>query len=167
MEQWLAIIGSIASIASAIWAWYEARRALKAASRAEVVRDEIIQRRKLVEVFHVHTETQRILKVVSKVGPSSNPAQLRGVNCSSIASDIEEYSRFLNEQSTHFSRQFENSAKDLCTSLNADIEALAEAKSPEDKKSAGKNIYYKINGFMPVVKELADEKKEHVSIHKI
>lgn len=166
MEKWLSIIGSIASIASAIWAWYEARKASEAASRAEIVRDEIIQRRKLVEVSQVHMETKRILTVVSKVGPSSNATLLRGVNCAGIASDVEEYSRFLNEQSTHFSKQFENSAKDLCADLNKDIEALAEAKNPEDKKTAGKSIYYKINAFMPVVKELADEKKERAVIDK-
>lgn len=167
MEKWLSIIGSIASIASALWAWYEASKATKAASRAETVKNELIQRRKLVEVSHVHMETKRILKVVSKVGPSSNATQLRGVNCAAIASDVEEYSRFLNEQSTHFSKQFANSAKDLCTNLNGYIEALAEAKSPEEKKTAGKNIYYQINSFMPVVKELADDKKENVVIDKI
>jgi hypothetical protein len=164
MEKWLSIIGSIASIGSALWAWIEARKSSKAASRAEAARDEIINRRKMVEVSQVHMETKRILRVVSKVGPSSNATQLRGVNCASIAAEVEEYSRFLNEQSTHFTKQFENSAKDLCANLNEAIEALAEAKTPEEKKAAGKNIYYKVNGFMPIVKELADEKKENVAI---
>lgn len=41
-----------------------------------------------------------------------------------------------------------------------DIEGLAEAKSFEDKKRFGKSIYYKIENFTPIVKELTDIKKE-------
>ncbi len=44
--------------------------------------------------------------------------------------------------------------------LRADIEGLAEAKTFEDKKRYGKSIYYKIESFTPVVKQLADAKKE-------
>lgn len=160
MEEWLSIIGAIASIGAAFWALYEAHQASKSASKAEAVRKEIIQRRKTVEVYQVYMETKRILKNVSKVGPSSNPTKLRGVNCAVIAEDVEEYSRFLNEQSSHFTEFFENKAKELCNDLGGDIEALSEAKSFEDKKAAGKSIYNKINRFMPTVKKLADERKE-------
>lgn len=164
IETSISIIGSIASIGGAIWAFVEARKAASSASKAEAVRDEIIERRKIVEVSQVHAETSRILKVVSKVGPSCNQSLLRGVNCSSIAKDVEEYSRYINEHSSHFTDFFENKAKELCELLNPDIENLSEAKSFDDKKSAGKSIYYKINNFMPFVKELADDKKEQVAI---
>lgn len=160
MESLLTIIGSIASIGGAIWACYEAKNAANSATKAEKVRDEMIHRRKMVEVTQVHAETKRILKVVSKVGPSCNSTLIRGVNCADIAKDVEEYSRFINEQSSHFTMFFENKAKELCEDLRDDIESLAEAKSYEDKKSAGKSIYYKIYNFMPTVKQLSDEKKE-------
>lgn len=162
MEKWLSIISGIASILSALWAFYEAKQASKAATRAENVRDEMIERREMVEVSHVHVETKRILNIVSKVGPSSNATLLRGVRCTEIAKEVEEYCRFINEQSSHFTVYFENQAKELCEELRNDIEALAEAKTFEDKKAAGKNIYYKIYNFMPTVKTLADEKKERV-----
>lgn len=160
MEKLLSIIGAIASIASAIWAFYKAKQASKSASKAEMVRDEIIQRRKMVEVTQVYAETKRILKVVSKVGPSCNLNLLRGVNCADIAKEVEEYSRSINEQISHFTSFFDNQAKKLCDNLKNDIEALAEAKSFEQKKSAGKSIYYKIYNFIPTVKQLSDEKKE-------
>lgn len=165
METLLTILGSIASIGAAIWAWIQAGEASKSATKAENVKNEIIERRKIVEVSHVYAETSRILKIVSKVGPSSNSSTLRGVNCSHIASDVTEYSSFLNEHSSHFSDFFENKARDLCLSLKDDIEQLAEAKSFEDKKKSGKNIYYKIDEFMPVVKSLSDDKKENVAIN--
>ncbi len=163
MESWISIIGSLASIGGAVWAWFQAVQASKSATKAEKVKSEIIERRKLIEVSQVYTETNRILNVVSKVGPSCNPSTLRGVNCSHIAADVAKYSRFLNEHSSYFTEFFDNKAKDLCSSIKADIEKLAEAKSFDDKKNAGKSIYYKIDDFMPIVKSLSDDKKENVA----
>ena len=163
MDNWFSTIGAIASIFGAFWALYQANKAKKSAKKAEQMRDELIQHRELVELSQVHSETTRILKIVSKVGPSCSQSQLRGINCSNIAKDVEEYSRFINEQSSHFSEHFDNKAKDLCKNLAPDIEALSEAKSFEDKKKWGKSIYYKINNFMPTVKDLSDKKKESVA----
>jgi hypothetical protein len=162
METWISIIGSIASIGGAAWAWYQAVEAAKSASKAEKVKGEMIERRKIVEVSQVHRETTRILQVVSKVGPSCNSSTLRGVNCSHIATEVSEYSRFLNEHSSHFTEFFENKAKELCAAIKEDIERLAEAKTFDDKKNAGKSIYYKIDEFVPIVKSLSDEKREAV-----
>lgn len=163
MGTWISVIGSIASIGGAGWAWCQAVQASKSATKAEKVKGEIIERRKIVEVSQVHRETTRILQIVSKVGPSCNSSTLRGVNCSHIATEVAEYSRFLNEHSSHFTDFFENKARDLCASLKDDIEKLAEAKSFDEKKSAGKSIYYKIDEFVPTVKSLSDEKRESVS----
>ena len=164
IDTWISVIGSIASIGGAIWAFVEARKSSRAAIKAEKVRDEIVSRRTLIEVSQVHAETTRVLKIVSKVGPACNPSLLRGVNCGSIAKDVEEYSRYINEHSSLFNDFFENKAKELCQGLHPDIEALSEAKSFEEKKVAGKSIYYKIDGFMPFVKELSDERRESVTI---
>ena len=160
MESLLTLIGSIASIAGALWAFYEAKKASTFANKAEVLRDEMVQRREMVEVTQVHAETTRILKVASKVGPSTNSILLQGVNCADVAKEIEEYSRYINEQSSHFSVFFENKAQELCSDLREDIELLAEARSFKDKKTCGKSIYYKIYNFMPTVKQLSDEKRE-------
>lgn len=158
--EWLSAIGAVASIIGAFWALYEARKASLSASKAEEMRNDLIERRKMVEVSQVHTETARILRTVSAVGPSCNPSLLRGVNCGLIARDVQEYCRFINEQRAHFADFFDNSAKQLCEDLAGDIEALSEAKSFDEKKSAGKRIYNKINNFMPAVKTLADQKRE-------
>lgn len=161
MDSFLSIAGSVASIGGAIWAFVEARSAAASASKAELVRNELIDRRKLVEVSKVYAQTERILAVVSKIGPSCNIKTLKGVDCAGIAKEVEEYSRHLNAQSAHFSDFFENKARDLCNDLKDDIEELSEASTPEGKKAVGKRIYYKINSFMPFVKGLADEKQEY------
>ena len=161
---WISVVGSIASIGAAVWAFVEARKSSSAATKAEKVVREIVSRRKLIEVSQVHAETARILKIVSTVGPACNPSLLRGVNCGAIAKDVEEYSRYINEHSSHFSEVFKNRAKELCRDLRPDIEALSEAESFDNKKAAGKSIYYKIDGFMPFVKEISDARKENVPI---
>ncbi len=160
MENVISIVGSIASIGGAIWAFIEAKKSMSAADKAENLRDELINRRKMVEVSQVHSETNRVLSVVSKVGPSCNAKLLKGINCADIAKEVEVYARFILEQSGHFSDLFENKAKELCNDLKDDIESLSEAINFEDKKSYGKSIYYKIQNFIPAVKQLSDEKKE-------
>jgi len=163
MELWLSILGSIASIGGAMWAYHQATQSKKYAKEAQQIRDELINRRTLVEVSQVHTETSRILKVVSKVGPTCTATSIKGINVASIAQEVEEYSRFLNAQSSHFSDLLDNRAKALCASLNGDIEALSEASNFETIKATGKSIYYKINEFLPSVKSLTDGKKEQES----
>ena len=161
MDSLISIAGSVASVGGAIWAFFEARTAASSAMKAELVRDELIDRRKLVEVSRVFAQTERILGVVSKIGPSCNPRTLKGVDCESIAKEVEEYSRFLNSQSSHFSELIENKAITLCDGLKDDIEQLSEVSAPEEMKEVGKKIYDKINEFMPFVKEMADKKQEN------
>ncbi|MDO9475140.1 MAG: hypothetical protein Q7L07_00415 [Pseudohongiella sp.] len=158
LERFLSVVGAIASIGAAIWAFIEARNAKKSATKAEQLRNEIVERRTLSEISKAHSETSRILKVVAAVGPACDPKYLKGVNCGAIAREVEEYSRFINEQRSNFNDVFLNRATELCADLSPDIEALSEAATFEDKKSAGKSIYHKINNFLPVVKELSDEK---------
>lgn len=160
IDRLISIIGSFASIGAAIWAFVEAKKSANAATKAEILHDELVHRRKMVEVTQVHSETKRVLSVVSKVGPSCNAKLLKGVNCADIAKEVEIYTSFILEQSGHFTDFFDNKAKELCEDLKEDIESLSEAVTFEDKKQYGKNIYYKIQNFMPAVKELSDKRRE-------
>ena len=161
MESWLSVLGSLLSIGGAIWAYIQARRSRTFAEQAKAVRDELTERRKVIEISKVHTETTRILRLVSNVGQTCTPTSIKTVKCPEIAREVEEYTRLLNEQSTHFTNHMlHNQARNLCEDLKPDIEALAEATNFDSKKRAGKSIYYKIDDFMPLVKTLMDEKKE-------
>ncbi|WP_374979047.1 hypothetical protein PSGK_19075 [Pseudomonas solani] len=154
------IIGTIASIASAFWAFFEARKATRSASQAQSLRNELIERRMLIEVSQIKSETARILKTLATIGPTCTKQQIRGINCNSIAKEVEEYSRLLNEQSQHFNRDFENRALILCKELRQDIATLAISKEFETIKEVGSRMHYKILDFQPVTKNLSDEKKE-------
>lgn len=159
METFLSIVGSVASIFGAIWAWVEAKKAARSADAAERVRQELVDRRKLVEVAQIHSEIKRVLGVVAKVGPTSTPQLVRGLNCADIAREVETFAAMLLERGSHFS-DLSDHAMVMRDDLRADIEGLAEAKTFEDKKRYGKSIYYKIERFIPMVKQLADAKKE-------
>lgn len=163
-DSWLSILGSAASVGAAIWAFIEARNASRDATKAEAVKNELIQRRTIVEVSHVYAESSRILKLASQVGPTCTKKGIRGLDVPGIAKSIEEYSRFLNEHSGHFNQLFQNTANSLCADLAEAIESLAEANTFETQKEAGKKIYYLINSFMPLVKQLADDKRENIQI---
>ena len=91
----ISVIGSIASVGAAIWAYVEAKKSINAASKAEEFKNEIIYLRKTVEVSQVYAETKRLLNVVSKVGPSFNPSVFAGINCADIAKEVEIFSSFI------------------------------------------------------------------------
>lgn len=165
MDSLISIAGSVASIGGAVWAFVEARHAASSATKAELVRSELIDRRKLVEVSKTFTKTEQILTIVSKIGPSCAIKTLKGVDGVSIAKEVEEYSRFLNVQSAHFSELLGNKARTLCDDLKGDIKELSEVSEPERKKEIGMKIYYKIYEFMPFVKDLADEKQEYSAVN--
>jgi hypothetical protein len=65
--------------------------------KAETLRDELINRRKMVKLSPIHDETKRALPLVSKVGPSCNAKLLKGVNCADIAKEVDVYARFIFE----------------------------------------------------------------------
>lgn len=156
----LSVLGSIASIGAAFWAFVEARRARSSAMQAERVRSEMIDRRHLVEVSQLLPETRRILQSVSRVGPASTDKKLKGVDCSEIAREVDEYSRLIGEMEAHFVVHFQNKARELRGELRPLISALADASSFDQKKAAGMLIHEKIDGFLPLVKELLDDRRE-------
>lgn len=161
METFLSIVGSIASIFGAAWAFMEAKKAARSASAAERVRQELVNRRELAEVAQIHSEIKRVLGVIARVGPTSTPQHVKGVNCADIAGEVQAFIAMLLEQRNHFSDFYSDRATELRNELKMDIEGLAEARAFEDKKRFGKSIYYKIENFTPVVKQLSDAKQEH------
>ena len=160
MDSWISIASSVASIGGAIWAYHGARESAKSATKAEIIRNELVDRREMIEVSKVYTNTVEILREISKFGPTSTSITVKGIKASDIAKKVEEYSRFLNEHRSHFDTLFANNAKDLCDLLKQHIENLSDAERFEDKKRAGKEIYYLIESFLPQVKQLSDGKKE-------
>lgn len=160
MEQLLTLIGSLASIGAAIWSFIQAGRSKSFAEQVRDMRDELVNRRKIVEVSKVYSETNRILQLVSRIGPTCTPASIKTLRVDEIAKEVGEYARLLNEQSEHFSSFFGNQARKLCGELREDVEGLAMSDHFEDIKEYGKSIYYKLEDFFPLAKFQLDGKIE-------
>ena len=156
----LTILGSIASIGGAIWAWRKASLASKSASLAEQMKNEILERRLTIELTKIHTKTSHILKLVGKIGPSATNKTLKGVDCQIIALELQDFMVFIKEHSNLFLDNNEhNTAHLLCETLQPYIEELAYANTFEKKKEVGKQVFYTINNFLPQVKRLIDKKQ--------
>lgn len=164
MEAIISVLGSIASILGAYWAFRESKKAINAAKAVNRARQEIMDRREIAELAQLHNEIKRILRLVAKVGPTSTSQYMKGLNCAEIAREVEVFIALILERRSHYSGSFADRATELRNNLKEDIEGLAEARSFEDKKRFGKNIYYKIENFIPVVKELSDAKQGQTSI---
>lgn len=161
METALSILASIASILGAIWSIREAGKAKSSANAAERIRQEMVDRRKLAEVVQIQSEMRRILGLVARVGPTSTPQLIKGVNCADVAREVESFISTLLERRSHFTDLYSDRATDLRNEIRIDIESLAEAKTFDDKKRHGKNIYYAIENFGAIVKQLSDAKQEY------
>lgn len=160
IEIWISIFGSIASIGGAFWAFIEARKSSQSASKAEEIKNTITKRRKLIEINQIHAETTKILNKVSSIGPACDTKLLRGIKGASIAIEVGEYTRHLNEHISDLNEPLKTQTAELCENLRSDIETLSEAITAEDLKSIGKIIYYKIYNILPSIKKESDQSKE-------
>jgi hypothetical protein len=163
MESFLSIIGSLASLFGAFWSLREAGKAKRSADKAEHVRQELADRRQLAEVAQVQQELKRLLASVAKVGPASTQQLMKGLNCAAIASEVQAFLATLIEQRGRFSDHFDERVARLRADVKSDIESLAAARTFEERKRHGKNIYYALEKFAPVLKQLSDAKLDQAS----
>jgi hypothetical protein len=153
MDSTISIIGSVASIGSAIWAFIEAKKAKNAASEIKKYRSEIETRIESSSLQRIYEEIKRILYKVSSFGPSSNATSVRGKNAQDVAKEVEEFARILLESSVHFRDFYSKEAIRIsCKSLPNLIKGLAEADSFNDKKKHGSEIYQIIESLLPIIK---------------
>ncbi|HCE9325934.1 TPA: hypothetical protein NH024_001109 [Pseudomonas aeruginosa] len=159
---WLGVVSSIASIGSAIWAWKEAKDSAKAATKAEQIHSRMINHRHIAEANQVLFATRSALQSVSAIGPSCALRHMRGLDTRGISRHLEGYCQTLNEHSYLFSDALDNSALKLSTELLKEVTIIANSESLDDVKAAGSRAFLSINRFMPLIKDLSDERREKI-----
>lgn len=162
----LSVVGSIASIGAAIWAFVEARKAMAAASKAETIKNEMIDRRQLVEASKIHSETERVISKVSQIGPASRVEVLSGINIDDILNEVQSFSTFIIAQSEQYDDNFKRTVKKLNKDLQTDIDKLSQSTLEYEYKQIGTKIFSALQGFLPTAKSLADGRRENVQIQK-
>ena len=151
MDSSLSIIGSVASIVSAFWAFFEARKARKSANEVMKYQKEIKTRIESSALDRLHDETKSVLHKVSYFGPSCNMTSIRGKSAQNVALEVEEYTRLLREHSVHFDDlNIKNKIDKICNELMPNVKGLSEGVSFDDKKKYGSNIYLLIERLLPI-----------------
>lgn len=87
---------------------------------------------------------------------------MRGLDTKGISRQLEIYCQNLNEHSYLFSGAMDNAALKLSDELLAEVAVIASAQSLDDVKSAGSRAFLSINQFMPLIKDLSDERREKI-----
>lgn len=158
---WLGLVSAIASIGSAIWAAIEARAAAKSASRAELVRDRMVNHRYVAESHQLLQSTRAMLQTVSAIGPSCMQRNLRGLDLRNISAQLVTYCTTLNESSYLF-RGTDNPAMELSAELLRKAGVIAAAQSLEEVTLAGRQAFTGINLFLPKIKQISDDRRENI-----
>ncbi|WP_312905159.1 hypothetical protein [Stutzerimonas nitrititolerans] len=87
---------------------------------------------------------------------------MRGLDTRGISRHLEGYCQTLNEHSYLFSDALDNSALKLSTELLNEVTIIANSESLDDVKAAGSRAFLSINRFMPLIKDLSDERREKI-----
>lgn len=156
------IIGTIASIGGAIISILQARKAAKSATEVELFKTQISNQKKMLEVVQVFERTERIVEDISVIGLSANLKLIRGLDCSPIAKQLEDYLRFLEVNTSYYKDESGNRAEKLCNFLEGAIPALSDSRTDQEKLNNGREIYHEIQSFRPKAKEISDLSKEEI-----
>ncbi|RZQ54926.1 hypothetical protein C1E23_01175 [Pseudoalteromonas phenolica] len=153
------IVGTFASIGSAIWAFVEARKSRDAASQAENVKTQIINQRKTAELSELNpllTEAVNCCKHYTTSGSSSligvelNKKENEAAKIQSLLDKIIEYSEYFpNGFATEF---YELTDESLQEFLNSE--------SAEDIKKHGKQLHRQLINFSSILRKSITEMKE-------
>lgn len=157
---WLGLVSALASIGSAIWAAIEARASAKSASEAERVRDRMVNHRYVAESHQLLHSTRAMLQTVSAIGPSCMQRDLRGVDIRHISAQLVTYCTTLKENSYLFGAG-DNPAITLSDYLLQKAGVIAAVQSFEDLTLAGRQAFTGINSFLPMIKQISDERREN------
>lgn len=156
---WLSIIGSVASIGGAIWAWKEAVKSSKSATKAEQIKAQMINQRKTSELSElkplVLDATDSVKRysttmVSSLIGADETTKETEAAKIQTLLNKIVEFSDYFPE---NFANQF------FETSHNS-LQKFLEANSPGDSKKHGMDLHKQMVDFSSVLRKNLTEKKE-------
>ena len=161
MDAILSIAGSIASIAGAIWALFEARKSAKSADAVKRMRSEMMDRRDIAHLSSMYGETKKIHRVIAQIGPTATPNTIKGVDLFEIATQVSVFVTMLTEHRGSFTGESAAEVGALLDALSDQIENLDQVKSLVDKRRFGKEVFNLIQSLIPIVKRQLDEKQDY------
>lgn len=156
---WLSIVGSIASIGGAIWAWREAVKSSNFASKAEQIKTQMINQRKTSELSELKPLVSEALECVKRYSTTMT-SSLIGADTSNKENEAAKVQSLLNkivEFSDYFTDGF---ATDFFDASHASLQSFLNASTPNDSKKFGMELHRQIVDFSSILRKALTDKKE-------
>ncbi|MFK8069035.1 MAG: hypothetical protein AB8D52_12390 [Gammaproteobacteria bacterium] len=158
----ISVIGSLASIAAALWAWQQARLSNDAADRSESIKEQLINHKKTSDLVELETLLNATRRTFTKYG-SENSDNLLGFNQNEDAKTALEFIHKLITLRDYFFSPEGNTAEETFDKINHQIDAFKNAKDSAEISVHGKLILNSIVIFSPYINRELAEQREQVS----
>lgn len=156
---WLSIVGSIASIIGAIWAWREAIRSSNSASKAEQIKIQMINQRKTSELSELKTLVSEALESIKRYSTTMT-SSLIGADTTNKENEAAKVQSLLNKI-VEFDEYFSNGfASDFFDKSHSSLQSFLSAETPADLKKFGMELHRQIVDFSSILRKTLTEKKE-------
>lgn len=156
----LSVLGSIASILGAIWAWKEATSSKKSANQAKKIKDQLISHRKTSELVELQSLLNTAILAFKKYGVT-NSTSLMGSNHNSDAQLSLDFIHKLKEFREYFEAKSGNVADNLYDEINAELARFKNVNNSQKISTHGTSILNSLVSFSPLLKREATLQKEH------
>ena len=160
MDLFWTIVGTAASLIGAVIAIWQASKAKSAASKAERVKEQIIDHRQISELSNIQSSCRKAQKAMAKYGPASSTISLSGINSERDAKEVQEFLLLVTENREYFKHELKpelwNEADALCRKIHPIINEFVDESESKAIKNRGTKILLELNQFSSIIKNLID-----------
>lgn len=135
----ISLIGSVASILGAVFAWVQFSKSKSSAVEAKRHVDRLLSNKQLEDVATAISEIESANRVLIKYGPSSTRAQFSGINYAVDAQEVQEH---FNRANAHVqSHEYPPESKRIFEETPDKIAALANSQRQDEAQRTGRELH--------------------------
>jgi len=157
----ISIIGSIASIFGAVWAWRQSISATSAAEEAKRIKDQVFTLTDISDLSEVKAIYDASQKTVRKYA-CRGEKDIAGVDGTQAQQDVEAIYKLMEKLNGMKHLLPEGSVEEVSKSLEDPLQGLVSASSPAEMKKYGKEIYDHLQPLLPLVRREILKKQNDV-----
>lgn len=158
MNEFLTILGTLASLVGMAISIYQAKKAKSAADEATLIKTQLIKHRETSELSQVQALCRKAQNAMAKYGPGSGLNSLKGIKHQNDSQEVQEFMFFIKEHREYFDDENKNKADLIYDSILNPLAEFSTAKDTHKIKELGNDILLKINEFTPIIKKMVDYK---------
>lgn len=156
----IAIIGAIASIIGAYFAFWQASKAKDSASEAKRARSQLIDNRKASELTIIQASCKTALNSTKKYALIT--PYLDGASPVNDSKDVQDFIFLLKEHRAYFGNKNPNEADEFCNALTPLLENFSKSSSPDEYQIYGKQIVTHLSSITATIKKRLDSKRDKI-----